>query len=526
MALLQDKSEETNNNNERQSSKIRDSPIELAPEEFRTMGYKLVDEISDFLGSIRDRKVTPGESPSDLRRMLEARFRFPEKGEPAGQLMNETAGLVLDHSLFNGHPRFWGFITSSAAPIGALGDLLASAVNPNVGAWEISPIASEIEFQTIRWLCEMVDYPSNAGGILVSGGNMANFVCVLVARRIKSPWDVQALGVGRSEKGSTLRIYASTEAHNWIKKAADLFGFGTDCIHWINVDKDLRMDSEELRRAIREDRDAGLLPFMVAGTAGTVSTGAVDPLKKIADICKENDTWFHIDGSYGAFAAILPDSSEDLKAFKYADSLALDPHKWLYAPLEAGCALVRKAEYLPMTFGHKGTYYHLSQHDESEVLPTNFYEISPQNSRSFRALKVWLALRQVGKEGYVKMISDDIRLSREMFNHVRKNANLEAFTQSLSIATFRFVPQDLRSGGIENRARVEEYLNNLNEKLLDKLQTGGEIFLSNALIEGKFLLRACVVNFRTTSRDAESMVEVVVRVGKEMDEKLRPASLK
>lgn len=488
----------------------RFSPIEMSPEEFRALGHELVDRIAELFGSLPDRPVTPGESPAQIRQALGG-GPAPALGLPPEILMDEATRLLFDHSLFNGHPRFWGYITSSAAPIGVLADMLAAAVNPNVGGAILSPMATEIEVQTVRWIAEMIGYPEECGGLLVSGGNMANFVCFVAARRASAGWDVRKEGMAG---GKQLVAYTSMETHTWIQKAADLFGLGTDAIRWVKTGSDLRMDLEALRRHIEQDREAGLIPFLVTGTAGSVSTGAIDPLPELAELCREQNLWFHVDGAYGGFAAALSDAPADLKGLSEADSVAVDPHKWLYAPLEAGCALVRDSVALRDAFSYRPAYYHLGQEED---LSPNFYEYGPQNSRGFRALKVWLALRQVGLDGYRRMISDDIRLAEELYRLASEDPELEAHTQGLSITTFRYVPGDLQPGSEE----VEEYLNKLNKTLLDRLEAGGECFVSNAIVGGKFLLRACIVNFRTTLADIEVLPQVVVRLGREVDKEMR-----
>jgi glutamate/tyrosine decarboxylase-like PLP-dependent enzyme len=398
-----------------------------------------------------------------------------------------------------------------------LGDLLAAAVNPNVGGWVLSPMASEIEAQTVRWIAELLGYPADCGGLLVSGGNMANFVGFLAARRAKAMWDVRAGGIA-GEGGQRLRVYASTETHTWVQKAADLFGLGTGSIRWIETDERQRMNTVVLRQAIVEDNARGDLPFLVVGTGGSVSTGAVDPLYEIAEVCKEHNLWFHVDGAYGALAAAVPESlgcPPDLKGLSLADSVAVDPHKWLYAPLEAGCALVRNRADLHDTFTFHPPYYFMEEYeDEPEI---NYHEYGMQNSRGFRALKVWLALRQVGREGYVSMMAEDIALTRMIYEAVSREPDLEPHTCELSIATFRYVPSDLRGGSPEH----EEFLNKLNSELVKKIQSSGELFLTNAIIGGKFLLRACIVNFRTSAADARALPGIVVRLGREVDREIR-----
>jgi aromatic-L-amino-acid decarboxylase len=224
--------------------------------------------------------------------------------------------------------------------------------------------------------------------------------------------------------------------------------------------------------------------------------------------------WFHVDGAYGGFAAALPDSPDDLRGLSQADSVAVDPHKWLYAPLEAGCALVRDSEALRAAFAYHPPYYHF------EEKATNYVDFGPQNSRGFRALKVWLALKQVGASGYRKMIADDIRLSQALAQLVNRNEELEFMTQDLSITTFRYVPRGLKTSSEEEHA--ERYLDKVNREILDRLQRGGEAFVSNAMIDSRYVLRACIVNFHTSMTDVEALPEIVVRIGRAVDAELRP----
>jgi len=489
----------------------RTSPLDIRPQEFRAAGHQLVDRIADFFDSLPQRPVTTGESPSAIRQALNANRSLPSQGADPAELLEHAADLLFDHSLFNAHPRFWGYVTSSAAPIGALGELLAATVNPNCGAWLLSPMASEIEAQTVRWIAEMLNYPVDCGGLFVSGGNMANIVCFLAARQAMAGYDVRTKGV----EGARMRAYCSKETHTWIQKAADIAGLGTDAVRWIAVDGEMRMDVGALRAQIQADLAAGDKPFMVIGNAGTVSTGAVDPLVELAALCREFDLWLHVDGAYGGFAALAPDASAAFAGLGECDSVAVDPHKWLYAPLEAGCALVRNVSKLRDAFAYHPPYYHFG------VEAINYFDLGPQNSRGFRALKVWLALQQVGREGYVRMISDDIALSRAMYARIAQCPELEALTQGLSITTFRFVPTDLKRGD----ERDETYLNDLNRELLTRLQQGGEAYLSNAIVGTKYALRACIVNFRTTLEDVEALLPIVVRLGKEVDGSMRPTSV-
>jgi len=488
----------------------RNSPLEMNSEEFRRIGHELVDSLSSFFKSIEKKKVTTAESAEELQKLI-GNLPVPEDGTAPGKILSAATELLLNHSLLNGHPRFFGYITASPAPIGALADLLASSVNPNVGASILSPVATEIEKQTIRWIADLVGLPSHFGGILVSGGNMANFNAFLAARTLKGPKNIKEEGLpGSSRK---LLIYCSRATHIWIEKATILFGLGSNSIRWIATENN-RMDIQLLEKTILEDLNNNNLPMMVVGNAGDVSTGATDDLETIALICRRFGIWFHVDGAYGLPAAIIPEMKPLFKGIEEADSIAMDPHKWLYSPLEAGCTLIRDMDLLKQTFSFHPVYYNFSGDDEYQ--PLNYYEYGLQNSRGFRALKVWLAIQQAGRKGYEKMIAEDIRLSKLLYKLVGENHELEAVTQNLSITTLRYVPEannDLT------------YLNELNEALANDLQTGGEAFLSNAIIDGKYCLRACIVNFRTSEEDVVSLIDIIINQGRKIHKKLREKTI-
>lgn len=490
----------------------RRAPLAMDAETFRTLGHRLVDQVAARLATIPDGPVTRDESPSAVREALDLNGPLPEQGRDPGAMLERMTDLLFDHSLFNGHPRFFGYITASPAPIGMLADFVAAAVNPNVGAWTLSPAATEVEAQTVRWIADLLGMPATSGGLLVSGGNMANLVCFMAARAARATWDVRTQGMaGMSAR--RLRVYASAETHTWLQKAADLSGLGTDAIRWIATDSVQRMDVAALDAQLHHDVAAGDLPCLVVGTAGSVSTGAVDPLPAIAAVCRAHGVWFHVDGAYGGFAAAVPEAPDDLRGLALADSVAVDPHKWLYAPLEAGCALVRDPEHLRAAFAYHPPYYHFDEQ------ATNFVDFGPQNSRGFRALKVWMALSQVGASGYRTMIGDDIRLARLMADAVARHPELELTSQALSITTFRYVPSDLRA--TVGTDAGEQVLDALNRALLDRLQREGEAFVSNAVIGGRYVLRACIVNFHTSEADVEALPEIVVRRGRALDTEQR-----
>jgi aromatic-L-amino-acid/L-tryptophan decarboxylase len=490
----------------------RNSALEIKSEEFKKIGYQLIDTIADFLRTIETKPVTTGESPSQIQAQL-GMSSLPENGALASDLFSRSTDLLLNHSLFNGHPKFFGYITSSPTPIGILSDLLASTVNPNVGANILSPVATAIEKQTVKWLAEFIGVSSFYDGILVSGGNMANFTAFLAARTAKAPENLKVEGLGNHQK--ELVFYCSKATHTWIDKAAVLFGHGTNAIRWIPTKSDNRMNIEILKTTIKADLENGKQPFLVIGNAGDVSTGVVDNLAEISAVCKEFDLWFHVDGAYGVPAAVVPDYKDLFKGLEEADSIALDPHKWLYAPLEAGCTLVKNPQHLIDTYSSHPVYYNFG--NATDDTTQNYYEFGFQNSRGFRALKVWMALQQIGKQGYVKLIGEDIALSELLFDLAKKHSELEALSQNLSITTLRYVPSDYLILGEER----ESYLNELNGKLLNELQQGGEVFVSNAVVDKKYCLRACIVNFRTSEKDIHETIEIIVRIGRTVHEQLK-----
>jgi glutamate/tyrosine decarboxylase-like PLP-dependent enzyme len=480
----------------------RKVPLDLPPDEFREIGHRLVDRLADFLADLPSRAVTPGETAAEVRTAIASSRALPEFGSDAASIVADVAELLIAHSLFNGHPRFFGYITSSATPIGALGDLIASALNCNVGAWKLSPAATEIEAQTIRWIAEFIGYPPECGGLLVSGGNMANFIGLLAARAAAGGMNLRKQGVRAMRP---LRCYCSRETHTWIEKAADMAGLGTDSVRWISCDDRYRLDICALRAQVEQDLEQGGQPFLVVGNAGAVSTGAVDPLTELAVFCREYGLWFHVDGAYGGAAAGVPGAPEELKGLALADSVAIDPHKWLYAPIEAGCALVRDPKLLQNTFSYHPSYYNF---DTDSI---NYFDFGPQNSRGFRALKIWLAFQQAGRSGFQQTIADDITLAEHAFQLFSAHPNFETITCNLSVCTFRYIPSTIRTQvGSED---AEALINRLNQTVLGEIEDSGRAFFSNAVVNGKYLLRMCIVNFRTSLEDIEGLPAFIADIG-------------
>lgn len=486
----------------------RSTQVDLDPNEFKQLGYWLVDQIAELFSQMPSRPLTTKKSAEEIEQLLNAETHFDNEGQNAGELLKKTVELVTQNSLYNGHPGFMGYITSSPVPLGALAELLAASVNPNVGAARLSPVATQIERQTIKWIGEFIQYPADAG-IMVSGGNMANFVGFVAGMRAKLGLEIRTKGIQHLQKAPV--VYVSAETHTWIQKAMDLFGLGTDHIRWIDTDSNRQLDTEELEEKINEDLRQGYLPIMVVGTAGSVSLGVVDPLKSIHNICKKHNLWFHIDGAYGGFAAALPENKAIFEGFSMADSLAIDPHKWLYAPLEVGCTLVREAKYLTDAFSYHPAYY---QFGTTEI---NFVDYGMQNSRGFRTLKVWMSLQHLGINGYQQLIREDIALAAYAYQLFEQDQDFETGTNHLSITTFRYVPQRMKGKKDEES---QSYLNQLNQALLGEINNSQEFFISNAIDQGRFLLRMCIVNFRTNSKIIDKMPDFIRNIGENLDSKM------
>lgn len=479
----------------------------MEPVEFRAVGHQLVDQIADFLEGLPTFQASHHLNPEDAIALLPT-DTLPEEGADPTELLRETVPLLFNNMRVNGHPKSWGYIIGSPSPMGMLGDLLASSANPNLAAWDSAPVATEIEIQTVRWISELIGYPEEnpgtGGGLFVSGGNMANMVGFLAARRRAGGPDIRT--EGNPQKGK-LVAYTTHETHTWVEKIADLCGVGMNAIRWIATGPDKRMDTDDLRKQIARDAADGFKPFIIVATAGSVSYGAVDPLPEIAAIAREHNIWFHVDGAYGGFAAAASNVPEDIYGLREADSVAVDAHKWMYTPLEAGVTLVKDSRTLLDTFSFDPPYYH--HRNKTDVV--HFFRYGIQNSRCFRALKAWLILRYAGRRAYVDAIEKNIDLSAVMRQALDDHPAFEVFTHNLSIVTFRYVPEEGVPEGVNDR---ESFLNDLNSRLLTKVQIGGEAHISNAIDDSRFLLRACITNFRTTQDDVRALPDIVERQGK------------
>ncbi len=490
--------------------------LDWEPKRARELGEAALDIWQELLEGIRDLPVSRYEGVDAVREAVA--LDVPEEPMPVEDLVGYLRSVVLDHSMYPGHPGFMAYVSGAGTVPGAAADLVAAGLNQNVGGWRLSPAASEIEHHLTRWFAERFGLPEGSGGLIVSGGAMACFIGLKLARDRKAGWNVRTEGL---LAGPPLRIYASSETHSVNYRAADMMGLGRDAVRSLPVDEGYRLRVDEMRRAIEEDLAAGLRPIAVVGSVGTVATGAVDPLEEIADLAEEFGLWFHVDGAYGGPAVLAEELRPLLVGVERADSIAFDPHKWLYTPHSGGCILVRDFEDLPRSFSI--AEYSAYVHEDKEATGTGVdgINLSPQFSRSFWALKVWVSLLAHGTKAYGRRIAHDVELSKYLHRRAEERPEFEPMAPTtLSICCFRYVPPDLPDG-----PGREEYLDALNERLMTAIQMDGRVYPSNAVLNGRFVLRSCIVNFRTEAEEIDLLLDVAAELGSKLDGELRPAGL-
>lgn len=456
--------------------------------------------VSEYLTTIAERPVRAENHAGKTTGAINT--ELSTEGLPLDQLIADCR-TIFDLSRHNGHPRFFGYVASPSTPIGAYADLIASALNANITCWRSGPAGTELERMVVRWLGALIGYSREAKGLLTSGGSMANMIALLVASRRRSGAEVSRQGLWNS--GPPMTLYASEEVHMSIAKAADILGFGRDHVRVIACDDRRRIRTDLLRQKIESDLRAGLRPFCVVGSAGTVNTGAIDPLIEIARISDQFNLWFHVDGAYGA-PGVLDERKKQLFAgLERADSVSLDPHKWLYVPVDAGCLLFRDEATARAAFNTEDADY-IKTHGYTDEEAFAFWDYGVELSRRFRALKVWLTLQFYGTRRIAEAIAGDISLAAYLGELVSNADDFELLAPvELSICCFRYVPFGAKLSDAE--------LDKLNERIMELVQKGGRAYLSNATVNGRFALRACITNFRTTKADIDETIAVIREMG-------------
>jgi glutamate/tyrosine decarboxylase-like PLP-dependent enzyme len=464
----------------------------FTPEKHHEASRLLGDFLADYETDLFNQPLLPEIDREAMRAILTE--PFPKEGRTLEELFQEFRQVVVPNSTNVAHPRFLPYVLPSANGISAIADALASTLNQNCNLWTLSPAANAIEQRVISWFHEMFNFPEGAGGIITSGGSMANLTALAIAR--DTYLGDSARRKGLQARNSPLRLYVSDQVHNSSDKAAVILGLGLDHVRHIPSDAEFRMRMDLLKEAVLEDKGEGLRPFCVVGSAGTVTTGAIDPLDELADFCAEESLWLHIDGAYGALAVLSDRLRPWLQPAGRAHSLSLDPHKFLFAPLEAGCVLVRDAATMRFTYSFVPSY--LSMESDPDFL--NYAEYGPQLSRSFKALKVWWSLRAYGRKAYAKAMDELCDLAAYMGERAEAEPALELVA-----------PVSLNACCLRSRGLAEAQ----NARVLARLLAEDVAFLGRAQVKGAYCLRACFMNLRTTREDVDHILDEMIRFAAE-----------
>jgi aromatic-L-amino-acid/L-tryptophan decarboxylase len=465
-------------------------------QQMRQLGHQMIDDVMDYLENI-DQQPVWKPIPDAVKTYLSS--DIPQGPQDVEDVYQEFKQYIFPYTKGNIHPRFFAWVQGTGTPMGVLADLLAATMNPNVTIGEHASLY--VDQQVVNWCKQMLNYPASASGILLSGGSMANITALTVARNHQLQSDVRKNGLYRA--GGQMTLYCSAETHSCIQKAVEILGLGGDAVRKISVNERYEINVSELISAIEKDIADGYHPFCVVGTAGTVNTGAIDPLEELLEICQRYNLWFHVDGAYGALAKLDPDYAPALQALEHADSVAFDLHKWLYVPYEVGCTLIKNAEAHRNAFAITPNYLLQEKRGLAGGLESiNNYGF--ELSRGFKALKIWMSLKEHGLAKYAAMIQQNNLQAAYLGQLVENEADLELLAPvSLSIVCYRFVHPDLN----------ETELNALNREILIQLQENGIASPSSTLLEGRYAIRVCIVNQRTQKADLELLVQATLLIG-------------
>lgn len=468
-------------------------------QEFRELGHQMLDDMLDYLQEVRERPVWQ-PIPADVKQRLAA--PLPEKPQGEKTVYEEFLRDVLPYNMGNVHPRFWGWVMGGGTPLGVLAEMLASTMNPNLGGGEHSAV--HVEAQVIEWCKQMLGYPADSSGVLVSGGSTANLIGLTVARNARAGFNIRQQGLQSSPQ--RLIIYGSNQMHSSIQRAVEMLGLGSDSLRLIPVNEAYQMDVAALEAAIAADKTAGFRPLCVVGNAGTVNTAAFDDLNALADVCAREALWFHVDGAFGALVTLVPELRHLTAGMERADSIAFDMHKWMYLPFDVACTLVRDREAHYRAFTLTPDYL---KHMERGVGAGSiwFSDYSIELTRSFRALKVWMSIKSYGMGKLRQVIHQNVQQAHYLTERVQSEPELELMAPTAcNIVCFRYRPE----------GQTDEQMNALNEELLLRLHESGAAVPSYTRIDGKYAIRVAITNHRSRFEDFDLLVEAMLNLGREL----------
>ena len=500
---------------------------DLTADEFRELGYRTVDLIADYYESVEDRPVYRQAEPEDVVEAFDE--SIPEEGTEPETIIDAVEEFVIPYATHNPSPRYFGFVMGSGTPLAPLADAIAATVNMNTGGWHPAPSGTEIERRCIQWLAEAIGYSSNTGGLLTSGGTMANFTAVLAALRDQTGFETSGPGLQGTDHPRYTLYVADHEGHSSVVRAADMLNLGRDAVQRVPSHDDFTMDVAALQEMLAADRASGDKPFCVIGQAGSINVSAIDPLRDIASVCEERDLWFHVDGACGAVGAMVPEFASRYDGMERADSITLDPHKWLFIPYECGAVLVREQDVLARTFAMDASYLRGSIAEAPEEF--DYYEFGPQMSRGFRALKLWMTMKHYGLAGYRALLRKSVTCAEHLDALVSDHDDFATIQEpNLFIYSFRYVPADIQQALSDPPAvplaRVYQYLDDLNQSIADEIVQSGLAFLTTTTVRSRRALRMSICSHRTSEEDIEMVVDNLAKVGARLDgERRRSASL-
>lgn len=469
--------------------------IDMTPSDFRKTGYQFIDWINDYISNLESYRVLPDIEPGDIKRSLPS--SPPERSEDFNKIISDLNNIIMPGVTHWNHPKFMAYFNSTSSSAGIFAELLSGAFNTNGMVWKSNPASTELEEVTLDWLRQMIGLPEEFWGIIYDLASSSSMHAIIAARENIEGYSIREKGFGGVKDMPRLRLYSSEQAHSSIDKGAILAGVGLEGIRKIPLDDQFRMIPSELEKAIKDDRENSWLPFCVVATVGTTSTTSIDPVNEIAEITRKENLWLHVDAAHAGIAAIVPEMQAILKGSEHADSIVVNPHKWMFMPIDISVLFTKRREILKRAFSLVPEYLKTDEDDEA----TNFMDYGIQLGRRFRALKLWFVIRYFGKEGLIKILREHLRLAQDLKTKIDEDPHFERLAPvPLSTICFHAVHPKLKD---------VESLNKFNKDLMDRLNNSGEVFLSHTILNGIFTIRIVISGLRTEEKHVNEVWELI-----------------